>query len=57
MDLTKMYNENKTLKKKIKNLRRTKLRLKNSLNEKIKKLETEISNYTIESNWENIETE
>ena len=57
MDLTKMYNENKTLKKKIKNLRRTKLRLKNSLNEKIKKLETKISNYTIESNWENIETE
>lgn len=57
MDLTTMYNENKTLKKKIKNLIRTKLRLKNSLNEKIKKLETEISNYTIESNWENIESE
>ena len=54
MNLHKLIEENRTLKKKIKNLKRTKLRLKHSLNRKIKILKDEIKTYEINTNWESI---
>lgn len=45
------------LKKKIHNLQRTKLRLKNNLNFKIKSLEEKLKEYEIEDDWDEIKNE
>jgi|TARA_B110000914_G_C15493650_1_gene462035 hypothetical protein len=54
MDYNKLLEENKTLKKKIKNLKRTKLRLKHNLNSKISELEDKLNTCELNNNWENI---
>lgn len=55
MNNNEILEENKTLRKKLKNIKRTKLRLKNNLNKIIEDLKTKIDNNTIISNWETIE--
>lgn len=54
MDYDKLLEENRTLKKKIKNLKRTKLRLKHNLNSKIADLEDKLNTSELNNNWENI---
>jgi hypothetical protein len=54
MDYDKILEENRTLKKKIKNLKRTKLRLKHNLNSKIADLEDKLNTCELNKNWENI---
>lgn len=54
MDYDKLLEENRTLKKKIKNLKRTKLRLKHNLNSKIADLEEKLNTCELNNNWENI---
>tara|TARA_B100000787_G_C16123029_1_gene263613 strand:+ start:416 stop:598 length:183 start_codon:yes stop_codon:yes gene_type:complete len=54
MDLTKLIEENRTLRKKIKNLKRTKLRLKHNLNSKIAKLEDELNTSELNKDWQSI---
>ena len=54
MDYNKLLEENKTLKKKIKNLKRTKLRLKHNLNSKISELEDKLNTCELNNHWENI---
>ena len=49
--------ENMTLKKKIKNLKRTKLKLKNNLNNIISHLKQKIELFEINSNWETLNCE
>ena len=55
MTLENIENENKTLKKKIKNLTRTKLKLKNNLNNIISHLKKKIELFEINSNWETLD--
>ena len=57
MDLHKLRDENRTLKKKIKNLKRTKLRLKHNLNSKIERIKEQLKTYELNSNWESIHSE
>ena len=57
MDLHKLREENRTLKKKIKNLKRTKLRLKHNLNSKIERLKEQLKTHELNSNWESIHSE
>jgi hypothetical protein len=57
MDLHKLREENRTLKKKIKNLKRTKLRLKHNLNSKIERIKEQLKTYELNSNWESIHSE
>ena len=53
MNIESIIEENKTLKKKVKNLRRTKLRLKNHLNKIITDLKKN-TNDDITKNWETL---
>ena len=57
MDLHKLREENRTLKKKIKNLKHTKLRLKHNLNSKIERIKEQLKTYELNSNWESIHSE
>ena len=54
MTYDELKKENKQLKKKIKNLKRTKLRLKHILNKTIEELKDKIKTYEINNNWDNI---
>ena len=57
MNFNKLREENKTLKKKIKNLKRTKLRLKHKLNNEIQILKEQLKTQGIGYNWESLECE
>tara|TARA_B110001450_G_C17663406_1_gene498376 strand:+ start:2257 stop:2439 length:183 start_codon:yes stop_codon:yes gene_type:complete len=57
MNFNKLREENKTLKKKIKNLKRTKLRLKHNLNKKIQIIKDQLKTHEIGYNWESLECE
>lgn len=56
-NIEQIIEENKTLRKKIKNMKRTKLKLKKNLNKIIVGLKSKIKKTEINSNWETINFE
>lgn len=52
-----LIDENKTLRKKIKNIKRTKLKLKKNMNKIILELKNKIEQYEINNNWETLSCE
>ena len=57
MTLENLTEENRTLKKKLKNLKRKKLKLKNNMNKIILQLKNKLEQYEINNNWETLNVE